>query len=509
VAREGLLVTRPLERLATKDLNHIHQASLEILSETGITCHNKDAVKAFTGAGARVSPAGDEISNIKIPPKMVLKAVENAPKEIVLGARDPANQLILRGNQTRVYLASGSESNIWLDTTFRPFINKDNPDQEVKLPSFNPRRGTVADLAFSAHLAQNLDTLDAFIRPVNIQDRDINNHNKDVNKFFCCLNNTSKHVMAGLTSLEQLENVIDMAEIIAGGPQALRDNPVISFITCLVKSPLQMVDDTTQTLIRLCLEGLPVVISSSPQAGTTAPPSEAGIVSQINAEVLAGITLAQIINPGTPVIYGSVPVRARLDNLNDAYGAPESTAYNIDCVQMARYYGLPCYSTAGVSDAPVPGLQSAVERLFSSLLVALSGPQYLHCAFGLLDGNSTFSPLQAVMDEVHFKMLQQFLKPADIDPETLGAVCRKIADTVQTNQKLFINDIRPLMRKGKLSMPYAFENHQGGDNVLLMANQELEKLSARPGSHLPDEIIEKVYDRIPGILPRLDTRKSK
>ncbi|MBN1370269.1 MAG: trimethylamine methyltransferase family protein [Dehalococcoidaceae bacterium] len=508
MAREGLLVIRPLERLATKDLNHIHQASLDILSEIGINCHNRDAVEAFAGAGAGASPVGDEISNIKIPPKLVLKAIENAPKEIVLGARDPANQLILHGDRTRVYLASGSESNIWLDTSFRPFINKNDPDEEVKLPSFNPRRGTVADLAFSAHLAQSLDTLDAFIRPVNIQDKDINNHNKDVNKFFCCLNNTSKHVMAGLTSLEQLQNVIAMAEIVAGGQQALQNNPIISFITCLVKSPLQMVDDTTQTLIRICLEGLPVVISSSPQAGTTAPPSEAGIVSQINAEVLAGITLTQIINPGTPVIYGSVPVRARLDNLNDAYGAPESTAYNIDCVQMARYYGLPCYSTAGVSDAPIPGLQSAVERLFSSLLVALSGPQYLHCAFGLLDGNSTFSPLQAVMDDTHFKMLRQFLKPADIDPENLEAVYRKIADTVQTSQKLFINDIRPLMRKGKLSKPYIFEDRQGNDSVLCKANQELERLMTLPGCHLPEEIIEKVYERIPGILPRLDTRKS-
>jgi len=509
VAREGLLVTRPLERLAAKDLELIHQASLDILSETGITCHNTAAAGAFAAAGAAVSPAGDKITRIKIPPKLVLQAIENAPGEIVLGARDPENRLVLRGDQTRVYLASGSETNIWLDTSFQPFVNRDNPEEETELPRFTPRRGTVADLVFSAHLAQNLDTLDAFIRPVNIQDRDINNDNKDVNKFFCCLNNTTKHVMAGLTTLEQLDNVITMARIVAGGPQALRDNPLISFITCLVKSPLQMVDDTTETLIRLCREGLPVVVSSSPQAGTTAPPDEAGIISQINAEVLAGITLAQIINPGTPVIYGCVPVRARLDNLNDAYGAPESSAYNIDCVQLARFYSLPCYSTAGVSDAPIPGLQSAVERLFSSLLVALSGPQYLHCAFGLLDGNSVFSPLQAVMDDAHFKMLKHFLQPAEITPRNLEKMRSKISDTVETSQKLFINDIRPMMRNGKLSKPYLFEDRKGSGNVLGMASRELERITARPGAHLPDKATEEIFNRVPGVLPRLDTRKTQ
>jgi len=509
VAREGLPVTRPLERLATEDLNQIHQASLDILSDTGIACYNTAAAEAFAGAGADVSPTGDKTTNIRIPPKLVLQAIENAPEEIVLGARDPANRLILRGSQTRVHLASGSETNIWLDTTFQTFVNKDDSGEERKLPRFAPRRGMLADLALSAHLAEQLDTLDGFIRPVNIQDRDIGNQNKDVNKFFCCLNNTSKHVMAGLTTLEQLDNVITMAGIVAGGPQALRENPVISFITCLVKSPLQMVDDTTQTLIRLCREGLPVVVSSSPQAGTTASPDEAGIISQINAEVLAGITLAQIINPGTPVIYGCVPVRARLDNLNDAYGAPESSAYNIDCVQMARYYSLPCYSTAGVSDAPVPGLQSAVERLFSSLLVALSGPQYLHCAFGLLDGNSTFSPLQAVMDDIHFKMLRQFLQPAEINPRKLQELHSRIAATVKTSQKLFINDIRPMMRKSKLSRPYPFEGRQGGDTVLEAAGRELDRLTARPATHLPDEVIEEIFNRVPGILPRLDSRKTQ
>ena len=75
------------------------------------------------------------------------------------------------------------------------------------------------------------------------------------------------------------------------------------------------------------------------------------------AEILAGIAFTQMIAAGAPVLYGSVPVRARLDDLHDLYGCPEFNQYNIDCAQLARYYKIPCYSSAGVGDAKVPGMQ--------------------------------------------------------------------------------------------------------------------------------------------------------
>ena len=182
--------------------------------------------------------------------------------------------------------------------------------------------------------------------------------------------------MSGLTTLTQLDNVVKIAEIVAGGPDKLKENPIISFITCLVKSPLQFVDDTTETFMEVCKQGIPIVVSSSPQAGTSAPIKEAGIMAQINAEVLAGITLGQLVNKGTPVLYGSVPVMARMDTLGDSYGSVETSQFNINCVQMARFYKIPNYSTSGVCDTKIPGQQSTVERLSSDIVVSLSGPQF-------------------------------------------------------------------------------------------------------------------------------------
>jgi len=507
VPREGILIHNPYIRMTDEQVQQIHQASMQILGDPGLICFNKEAAEIFNSNGAEVttvSPSDHPCWLIKIPEKLVLRALESAPKMVKLGARNPDNALIMKGEGPRVYFVSGSETNIWLDVDFPTYIKKSDPGTEIQVPEFHPRRGTVADLCKSAHVCEHLETLDGYIRTVNIQDKDITEDNKDVNKFFASLNNTTKHVMSGLTSLKQLDNVVNMAKLIVGGEENLKENPIISFITCLVKSPLQFVEDTTDTFIEVCKRGLPIVVSSSPQAGTTAPIKEAGIMAQINAEVLAGITLGQLVNNGTPVIYGSVPVRARMDTLGDSYGSVETSQYNIDCVQMARFYKIPNYSTSGVCDSKIPGQQASIERLFSDIAVTLSGPQYLHCAYGLLDCNSVFCLLQAILDDAHFKMIKFFLKPPQIGEKEIDEVLKQVREVVATPQKLYIRYIRPVLRSGELSAPYPFEGDAEGDNVFALAYQRMNELLAKPVEHIDEATTAKIFQEIPGLLKRLN-----
>jgi trimethylamine--corrinoid protein Co-methyltransferase len=480
VPRKGILVNRPYERLTQEQVELIHQASMQILTDPGLISFNREAVNIFHSHGAVIeSIAGDHQSwQVKIPEQLVLKALDTAPKTVKLGARNPDNTLIMHG-------------------------------EEIRVPEFKPRRGTLDDLCQSAHVCEHLETVDGYIRTVNIQDRDITGENKDVNKYFASLNNNTKHFMSGLTSLKQLDNVVRMAELIAGGKKALEDNPIISFITCLVKSPLQFVEDTTDTFIEVCRRGLPIVVSSSPQAGTTAPIKEAGIMAQINAEVLAGITLGQLVKPGTPVLYGSVPVRARMDTLGDSYGSVETSQYNIDCVQMARFYRLPNYSTSGVCDPKIPGEQSSIERLFSDIVVTMSGPQFLHCAFGLLDCNSIFCLLQAVLDDAHFKMIEFFLRQPKIGQPELGAMLKQIQGVVATPQKLYISHIRPVLRSGEISGVYPFEGSGQTDDVFELAYERMKELLARPVEHIDRETTTRIFEEIPGLLPRLNIYESR
>jgi len=504
--REGLLIKDPLTRLTSEQVQQVHNASVAILKDPGLICFNKRAAEVFRehGAGVKeVAGAANPTWTISIPEKLVTEALASAPKTVTLGARNPDNALVMNGDEPKVHWITGSETNTWLDLAMATYVSKSDPSREALVPEFSPRRATVADLCASAHVCEHLDSVDGYIRTVNIQDRDITEDNKDVNKYFASLNNMTKHVMAGLTKLEQLDNVVHMAELIAGGPEALKENPIISFITCLVKSPLQFVDDTTETYMELCKRSLPVVVSSSPQAGTSAPIKEAGILAQINAEVLAGIVLGQLVNPGAPVIYGSVPVRARMDTLGDSYGSVETAQYNVDCAQLARFYHLPNYSTSGVCDPKVPGWQSTVERLFSDILVTMSGPQFLHCAFGLLDCNSVFSLDQAVLDDTHFKMIRHFLREPKVNETELATIMKQIQDTIATPQKMFINYIRPVMRTGELSAPYPFEA-ESGDQVLALAHERMQELLAKPVDHIDAATTEKIFEEIPGLLPRLN-----
>ncbi|HEY40371.1 MAG TPA: hypothetical protein G4O18_00750 [Dehalococcoidia bacterium] len=503
--RNGVLV-KPYNRLDEEQIEKIHRASLDILLDLGIICYNKDAADIFGDSGAEVAPLGNEGGKswlLKIPEKVITEAVVAAPKVVKLGARDEDNCLILDSREPRVRFASGSEANNWLDVDIEPFVSKVDPNKEAALPVFNIHKGTTDRLAQAAHLCEHLDSWDGFLRPVNIQDDDINDENKDGNKFFASLNNTTKHVMAGLTELGQLDNVVKMAQLIAGGEKKFKENPIISIITSIIKSPLQLVDDTTQKTMEIARKGIPVVISSAPQGGSTAPIIEAGIIAQINAEILTGVALTQLVNKGTPVIYGSVPGRANMDDLNDSYGAPEFSQYNIDCVQMARYYGLPSYSSAGVSDADVPGIQSSVERLFSQIMVAMSGPQYLHYAFGLLERTNTFCAVQAILDDAHIGMLKRLLAQPAISNSEVSECLEQAKRVMATSHKLYVRFVRKALHSGEIAPPYPFESKGLTDETLLRAKERLDEIMALPRRHIDEKTIKEVYQQIPGLLPGL------
>ena len=495
---------KPVERISKEQVALLHEASLAILEDPGIHCFNEQAATMLKEAGCRVDDIEGYTKSwqVHFPRDVVKKAIKSAPTKVVLGARKRENRLVLDAHVPKFYFGTGSETNIYLETEMAEFVGKDDPSQTMRAPVYHKGRGTVRNLSRSAKLCENLDNVDFFIRNVNVQDDDITAQNKDVNVFLASLMHTTKHVQAGIVEADRLDDVLTLAELVAGGADALQENPIISFITCLIKSPLQMVDDTTDKLIKIAQKGMPVVISSSPQGGSTAPILEEGMVALINAEILAGITVAQIANPGTPVLYGAVPVRARLDTLHDLYGTPEFIHYNTDCVQMARHYEIPCYSTAGVGDAKVPGMQATIEKLFAQLAIAMTGAQYIHYAFGLLDKTNIFSPVQAVLDDAHIGIVRDIVRPSSFDQTEVDGAIEEVRRVFNSSTKLFARHIRKAMRKGLVSGPYPFETQQEGDEVLPKAVERLEEIMARPDAALDDALLDKVYQVVPGLLPR-------
>lgn len=485
--REGVLVKSQC-RLADDQIELVDAASRELLQEPGLLCYNETTAKVFQKAGAQVEDAG-ECVRIRIPDVLVDKALTTAPSRIILGARKWENRLVLDAREPRVRFGSGSETNVWLDVDFTE-----------KQPTFNRAEGTIERLCKAAHLCDNLEHLDFFIRCVNIRDKEVTHKNKDVNKFLASLNNITKHVQAGLTDIRALNDVVSIGEIIAGGKEAFQKEPVLSFITCVVKSPMQIVDDTAAKLIEISKLRVPVVISSCPMGGATGPFDEFGMVAQVNAEVLAGVTLTQLVAPGTPVLYGAVPIRTRLDNLNDMYGAPEVVHYTVDCVQMARFYELPCYSTAAVGDARVPGIQATVEKMLTLVDTSRAGAQYIHYAFGLLDRTNVFCPEQAVLDNAHIGIVKQMLASqadASICEERRESVLSVVREVMETDHKTFMYHL-PLPTREPVYVRYPLEDEDGG--ALYATHKQYQEIMDRPHNGLSDELQKEVLSKVPGIL---------
>jgi trimethylamine--corrinoid protein Co-methyltransferase len=390
-----------------------------------------------------------------------------------------------------VRFGTGAETNVWLDVDFAD-----------GLPAFARAEGSIERLCKAAHLCDNLENLDFFIRCVNIRDKDVTSRNKDVNKFLASLNNITKHVQAGLTDIAALNDVVRMGEIIAGGKEAFQKEPVLSFITCVIKSPMQIVDDTAAKLIEISKLRVPVVISSCPMGGATGPFDEFGMVAQINAEVLAGVTLTQLVAPGSPVLYGAVPVRTRLDNLNDMYGAPEVVKYTVDCAQMARFYRLPCYSTAAVADSAIPGIQATAEKMLTLAMVAQSGAHYIHYAFGLLERTNVFCPEQAVIDDAHIGIVKRSLVSrgdVSICEEKQDDVLNVVRQVMETDHKTYMYHL-PLPTREEVYVRYPLEDEDGG--ALYAAHKKYHEIEKKARTRLPEELQKEILSRIPGILPQ-------
>ena len=482
--REGVLVT-PQKRLTEEQIQLIDSSSRELLENPGLYCYNKKAADIFEKAGAKRENLED-CARISIPSSLVDKALDTVPSKITLGARNPDNKLIIDATEPRVRFVSGSETNITLTVEY-----KDGK------PEFIENEGSIELLKDAAHLAENLNNLDSFIRCVNIRDKEITVENKDVNKFGASINNITKHVMAGLDDINALDNVVKIGQTAAGGEKAFEENPLLSFITCIVKSPFQIVDDTTEKLMEIAKRRIPVVISSSPMGGATAPFDEFGMVAQINGELLAGITLHQLVSPGAPVLYGSVPVRTRLDNLNDMYGAPQFNHYHHDAAQLARYYKLPCYSTAGVADADKPGIQATAEKMLTMSYVPWSGAQYVHYAFGLLDRTNIFSPEQAILDNAHIEIIKHNLAGTNILPENKDKTLDMIREVLGSSHKTYVYHL-PLPTVDEVYMCYPLEGESG--DALYEAHLKRKEIMAMERKKMDGKLIADLKKHVPGIL---------
>ncbi|MGD2253414.1 MAG: trimethylamine methyltransferase family protein [Anaerolineales bacterium] len=380
--------------LSDEDIRQIHEASLTILGRTGVQVLEAEALQLFKDAGADIQD-----DRVRLSRAHVEESVGKAPSSIVLAGRNPKHNLVLEG--ARVHIGTGGAALQVLD-----------------LETGKIRKAVLRDVADMARIVDALDNIHFYLIP--IYPTDLPEETVELNKYYTSLANTTKHVQGGAYTIQGIHDVIEMSERIAGSTDALRARPIVSFITSWMVSPLKFASDVTRLLIEICRQRIPVVLSAAPMAGSTAPVTLAGMLAQLNAEQLAGLALTQLVQPGCPVIMGPIPATADLRSAKYLGGSVELGVCNAAITQMAHFYQIPIYNSAGMTESKVPDIQAGMEKAQSVVQVALAGANFIHHAAGMLEDMSTIAYEQFVIDNELLGMAMRSVRGIEVNDETLA-----------------------------------------------------------------------------------------
>ena len=395
-ARKGLSGGQ-YKPLSDQEIKKIHETVLRVFDEVGIQANLPEARNLFRNAGAKV----DETTNtVKIPPGLVEELIGRAPSVITLYGRAENGELDCEIGGNKVYMGTGGTA-----------LNVQDPGSD------DSRRASLEDIKNMARLVDVLDNIHFYM--LNVYPHEIPAEDVDINRFGTAMNYTRKHIMGGVYTIEGVRNVIKMAASIAGSLRKLKERPFISMVTCVV-SPLRLDEHYSQLTIEAAQNGIPVAVPAEPLCGATSPVTLAGNLVVLNVDTLAGVMLAQLANPGSPTLYGSVASIADLRSLKYLSGAVEMGLLNAAAAQMAQFYRLPYYATAGMSDSKVNDTQAGYESAITNLMVALAGGNFIHDAAGFLEFCMTASYDKLVIDNEILGMVMRAVEGIQVNDETLA-----------------------------------------------------------------------------------------
>ncbi|MFH2040149.1 MAG: trimethylamine methyltransferase family protein [Chloroflexota bacterium] len=381
--------------LTPGQVEQIHAASLEILVKVGMLVRHEKARQIFTKHGCLVDP---ETHIVRIPSAVMEEFRAFFPPTFTFRGRDPKYDRSLP-QDSPVMVTASSAPNI-----IDPVTGKE-------------RRSTSADIARIAHLVQESPGYDVF--SVSTLADDAPPKQFTLTRLYPALKYCLKPVRINSTDLEDSEMILRLGFEIAGSEAAYRQHPFITHHFCPVVSPLTMDYASTELLIYFCEQQLPVYPTIVPNAGLTSPMSLAGTLAQGNAEFLAAACLMQMVHPGTPLIYATLPTVADMRTGAYASGGIECGMLLMAFAQMARFYNIPTGGYVGLTNSKLNDAQAGYETGMSSTAGMLAGMDMLNMN-GLLDALKVFDFGKAIIDDEISLMLKRIKQGFDFGEAELS-----------------------------------------------------------------------------------------
>ena len=382
---------RFFSRLDDAQCERLHEATLRVLERTGLIVDEAEALGLLRRAGADVDG-----TRVRIPERLVTWALELAPREVTLYRRDGEPALTCGGYESS--FGAGSDC---------MFCHDHRTGER--------RRALLSDVVDAARVqdaCEHLDFVMSLFTPSDVTPEAMDRH-----QMAAMLRNTTKPVVyVTLNDLDAHLDVTEMAEAVAGGPDALAARPLVA---CYKNTlfPLVHNREAVRTLLDLAGRDLPCIYSPVSTAGTVAPMTVLGSTVVVNAGVLAGLVMAQLKRAGAPYIaIGWAGEALDMRTMVDIFAWPDHRAVYSS---LLHWYGLPMWTLGGVTDGKLPDQQAAAEAALTLLADAVSGGHMIH-DIGFMESAYTGSLTQVVLCDDIAGWVKAFLRPVEITDEELG-----------------------------------------------------------------------------------------
>ncbi len=288
----------------------------------------------------------------------------------------------------------------------------------------------------------------------------------------------------------------------SGSTEKLRQQPRAVFDVC-PSPPLNWSEFGSHNLIDLARAGVPAEIVSMPLAGGTAPVTLAGSVTQHAAEALAGITLHQLAQPGSPIVWGGAPAIFDMRTGGAPMGAVETAMLNMACAEVGKHLGLSTHGYLVATDSKLVDAQAGAESARSAMLGALAGINMISGA-GMIESLACFSVEQLVIDAESIASAQRLargievrgieVRGNDVSGGTLATAA--FAQTGLSGEFLKLKETRALFRQEQhlpsLLIDRSARGSEPATDILTRARTRVEELiSQYRKPSLPEDVLRK------------------
>ncbi len=380
--------------LDEEEVNVIVNSAKEILWDVGVKVYNDVALRIYSKGGAEVN---FRKKLVKIGKAQIDEALRKAPSSFDLYSRDGEERFTVGEGYT--YFIPGSAAIKIID----------GETGKVKAP-------LARDCVELVRLVNGLENLK--IQSTALIPSDVPREIADRYRLYIALCNTNKPIYTGAFTIDGAVDMKNMLVAVAGSEEELARKHRAAF-TCCPSPPLKWSEITSQNIIDLAKYGIPVSILPVPLVGLASPATLAGSLVQHVAEFFSGLVLAQLVNPGTPVLFGGSPAPVDQRTATTLVGSPETVLMTSALSQIAKALGLPSDMYVGLSNSNLPDEQASAEAMLGMALGALSGINLIEGA-GMIEFESCQSLEKLVIDNEIAGIVYRLLKGIEINEELLA-----------------------------------------------------------------------------------------